>query len=299
MDVKVGDVSGKTFVVTGANTGLGYESMKAIMLGGGHVIMGCRSEERAAAALERVKKETEGKGSVEFVKLDLADLESVKEFAENVKAKHSELYCLMNNAGIMFCDKMKTKQGFEMQMGTNHFGHFALTMHLLPLLKASKEDPRIVNVTSLGAHPLVSGGAIDFDDIHCDKHYNRYTAYGRSKFANLVFHYELVRRLEGTNIIAIAAHPGYTKTELARHSWITRINHYTPLSLDAATGALSQIHAATSHDIKSGEYYGPRLWFIGYPAYATAPEATKDPEVGSKFWKVSEELTGVKCPLGQ
>eukprot|EP01059_Diplonema_ambulator_P034693 TRINITY_DN791_c0_g1_i2.p1 TRINITY_DN791_c0_g1~~TRINITY_DN791_c0_g1_i2.p1 ORF type:complete len:311 (+),score=114.26 TRINITY_DN791_c0_g1_i2:42-935(+) len=297
MDVKVGDVSGKTFVVTGANTGLGYESMKAIMLGGGHVIMGCRSEERAAAALERVKKETEGKGSVEFVKLDLADLESVKEFAENVKAKHSELYCLMNNAGIMFCDRLKTKQGFDMQMGTNHFGHFALTMHLLPLLKASKEDPRVVTVSSTMAQRMAGGGWINFDDIHCDKGYNKHLVYGQTKFANLVFHYEMARRLEGTNVKAVAAHPGYTLTELARHSFLSRIGHFFPVSMNADKGALSQILAATSHDVKSGEYYGPYYLLVGLPALASPPAAAKDPVLGEKLWKVSEEATGAKYPF--
>eukprot|EP01064_Diplonema_japonicum_P033343 TRINITY_DN6532_c0_g2_i3.p1 TRINITY_DN6532_c0_g2~~TRINITY_DN6532_c0_g2_i3.p1 ORF type:complete len:289 (+),score=73.93 TRINITY_DN6532_c0_g2_i3:52-918(+) len=284
----------KTFVITGANSGLGYESMRQIMLAGGHVVMGCRSQERAMAAIEKVKKATSGKGSVEFVKLDLADLDSVKEFAENVKRKHAKLDCLMNNAGVMFTERVKTKQGFDMQMGTNHFGHFALTMHLLPSLRAA-DKPRVVTVSSMMALRIMPGGGwIDFDDIHCDKRFNTYVAYGHSKFANLVFHYELAKRLEGTNIIAVAAHPGYTATELQRNSFARFLN---VLAMSGPQGAKSQLTAATGSSVTSGEYYGPRWLSFGNPHLASPPKAALDPVIRGKLWALSEKETGVMFPL--
>eukprot|EP01064_Diplonema_japonicum_P033342 TRINITY_DN6532_c0_g2_i2.p1 TRINITY_DN6532_c0_g2~~TRINITY_DN6532_c0_g2_i2.p1 ORF type:complete len:294 (+),score=80.12 TRINITY_DN6532_c0_g2_i2:41-922(+) len=291
----IGNQSGKTFVITGANSGLGYESMKQIMLAGGHVVMGCRSQERAMAAIEKVKKETNGKGGVEFVRLDLADLDSVKEFADNIKKDHAKIDCLMNNAGVMFTERVKTKQGFDMQMGTNHFGHFALTMHLLPSLRAA-DKPRVVTVSSMMALRIMPGGGwIDFDDIHCDKRFNTYVAYGHSKFANLVFHYELAKRLEGTNIIAVAAHPGYTATELQRNSIFRYINPL--LAMKVSQGARPQILAATGSSVKSGDYYGPYFWSFGSPCLAGPPYAAKDFCIRERFWSLSEKETGVSFPL--
>jgi NAD(P)-dependent dehydrogenase (short-subunit alcohol dehydrogenase family) len=291
------DLSGKVIIVTGANCGLGFASSKEFARKGAKVIMACRSMEKGQAALNQIIKEIPN-ASAEVMWLDLARLKSIHQFAKEFKAKYNHLDVLLNNAGIMFTPYGKTEDGFEQQFGVNHLGHFALTGHLLDVLKKTSKS-RVVNVSSSG-HTM---GEMDFDDLMFENNgYGRQKAYGRSKLANLLFTYELQRRFEnaGINSISVAAHPGASNTNLSRH--VNRILYAIllivagPLTQIAARGALPQIRASVDPDLNGGEYYGPDGFneMRGFPVLVQSNAASHNIADAKKLWEVSEELTQIK-----
>ncbi|MGM0667705.1 MAG: oxidoreductase [Bacteroidota bacterium] len=293
------DLSGKVIIVTGGNSGLGYESAKAFAEKGAEVIMAGRSAERGEEARASILKDFP-EARIDVMILDMVDLATVKAFSQEFKKKYDRLDVLMNNAGIMTTPYFRTKDGFEGQMGTNHLGHFALTAHLIDLLKKTK-GARVVNVSS-NAH---KAGKMDFDNLLFEegKGYSPMKAYGRSKLSNLLFTYELQRWFDenGIEATAVAAHPGFSETNLVRYidkKLAYRI--FKPLvslmAQSAAMGALPQIRAAVDPDVIGGEYYGPSGMgeMKGYPVRVRSNGKTHDREDARKLWEVSEELTGVK-----
>jgi len=285
---------GRVAVVTGANSGLGFAETRALASLGAKVIMACRNQDKAnkarAALLEELGEEAAPR--LEIRSLDLSDLESVRAFAEGFLGDYDRLDILLNNAGVMTPPYGKTKQGFELQFGTNHLGHFALTGHLLPRLVATPGS-RVVNVASL-AHKW---GRIGFDDLHFERGYKPWRAYGQSKLANLLFTRELVRRLAaaGHDVLAAAGHPGWTATNLQDEMWIARMGN--PLfALKPAAGAAPILFAALAPEAEPGGYYGPRGFFElrGAPGPAKLHPRAQDDEVAARLWAVSQELTGVR-----
>jgi NAD(P)-dependent dehydrogenase (short-subunit alcohol dehydrogenase family) len=295
------DMSGKLVVITGANSGLGYESAKILAQHDARVIMAGRNESKLSEARERILSYASG-ADIETRILDLADLASVKAFAEAMRLKFSRIDVLMNNAGVMATPYGQTKDGFELQFGTNHLGHFALTASLFPLLR-NTSGSRVVTISSLAAR----SGAIHFDDLMLEKKYNRMKAYRQAKLANLMFALELNERLMHTDYktISLSAHPGMAETNLfynMQPPWMLRMlgNAIMPmLTQSAAKGALPQLYAATSPDAEAGGYYGPdgKREYKGLPDKAFIPEAAKDQKARQKLWEKSEELTGVKFDL--
>ncbi len=305
----VPDLSGKTFVVTGANTGLGLEATRVLASRGGEVVMACRSLERGRDAAEEVRDEHPD-ADLDVRELDLASLDSVQEFAEGFAEDHDELDVLMNNAGVMAVPRGETEDGFELQLGVNHLGHFALNGRLLDLvLEADGVDGaggRVVTVSS-GAH---RSGEIDFDDLHGEKEYTKWGAYSQSKLANLLFAKDLQRRLEaaGESAKSVAAHPGYAATDLQRRGpeqegsklklWGMKILNRV-VAQSAERGVLPQLYAALSEDVEGGEYVGPGGFkkMRGYPEVQQPSERARDEETAERLWEVSEELTGVEYDL--
>lgn len=295
------DLSGKVFIVTGANTGLGFESAKEFARKGAETILACRNKEKAAKAIERIKEEIP-EGIVKFMQLDLGSLKSIHQFTESFKQQYSRLDVLLNNAGIMMDPYRTTEDGFESQVGINHLGHFALTGLLYDLI-AKTAGARVVNVSSTG-HRM---GEMDFDNFLYEdgKGYSRTGAYGRSKLANLLFTYELERRFKKANInaIAVAAHPGMSRTDLGRSGLLRMVRFFLyPLSTlmvqSAAMGALPEIRASVDPEVKGGDYYGPgRGERGGYPVRVESNEASHNKEDAKKLWEVSEKLTGVKFSI--
>ncbi len=286
------DKKGTTVIVTGSNSGIGFETVRAIALKNAEVILAVRNLSKGNAALNKIKTENKD-ANVNVLELDLSDLNSVRRFAEIFKEKYSKLDLLINNAGVMVPPYSKTKDGFELQFGTNHLGHFALTGLLIDLI-INTENSRIVNVSS-GAH---KAGKINFDDLNWEKRvYKPWRAYGDSKIANLYFTYELKRKLEKGNskTIAVAAHPGWTATNLQRYSKVSSI--FNPLfAQKQSMGALPTLYAAVAPDVKTGDYYGPSGWqeLRGYPAKVESNKLSHDENIARKLWDVSEQLTGVK-----
>ncbi|NOY94521.1 MAG: SDR family NAD(P)-dependent oxidoreductase [Deltaproteobacteria bacterium] len=286
----VADQAGKLAIVTGANSGIGYETARVLAAKGARVMLACRDQEKGADAIARIRA-AHPEASLELGDLDLSSLASVRRFAEDYATKHERLDLLINNAGVMVPPYQKTQDGFELQMGTNHFGHFALTGLLLPSLCASSA-PRVVNVASL-AHKL---GKIRFDDISWEKGYKPWAAYGQSKLANLLFTYELQRWAEAHDLplTVTAAHPGWTSTNLSRDSWSARV--VGPLfAMKPIGGALPTLYAA-SEDAEPGAYYGPDgvLGWTGAPTKVTSNACSHDQEVAHKLWELSEQLTDVR-----
>ena len=290
----IGDLSGKVAVVTGANSGIGYETARALAEKGADVVMACRSVQKGNEAADKIRA-LEPRGSVEVMQLNLADLDSVRQFVEAFNAQHDRLDLLINNAGIMMTPYGKTAQGFEQQFGVNHLGHFALTGLLFERIKETSGS-RVVTVSST-YHRL---GKIDFDDLHCEeKAYGRQTAYGQSKLANLLFTYELQRKMDraGLDMVAVAAHPGWSETNLQRHAGLFDfMNRF--VAQDAAMGALPTLYAATAPDVRGGDYYGPEGFMerAGYPKKVRSNGRSQDEEVAERLWRVSEDLTGVSYP---
>ena len=287
------DQTGRVVIIPGANSGIGYETARALAKKGATVIMACRNQQKGEAAAKQIRN-ANPKGTVEVMQLDLGDLDSVRAFADEFKEQHDRLDLLINNAGIMHPPFGKTTQGFETQFGVNHLGHFALTGLLLDLTMRTPQA-RIVTVSS-GAHRF---GRIDFDDLNAEKGYRANAAYGRSKLANLLFTYELQRKLEaaGSKAIAVAAHPGWTATNLQQHSgliqFLNRFFAQTP-----EMGALPTLRAATAPDVQGADYYGPskRMEMVGYPKRVQSNDRSHDAAVAAKLWAVSEEMTGVAYP---
>jgi NAD(P)-dependent dehydrogenase (short-subunit alcohol dehydrogenase family) len=285
------DLTGKVAIVTGANSGIGYETALALAQKGASVVMACRSLPKAEAAADQVRL-LNPSGVVEVMKLDLGDLDSVRQFAAAFQEQYDRLDMLINNAGIMVPPYGKTAQGFETQIGVNHLGHFALTGLLLELLLHTPQS-RIVTVSSI-AHQF---GQIDFDDLHWErKAYQPNPAYGQSKLANLLFTYELQRRLTaaGKDTVAVAAHPGWTETNLQQHSGLATF--FNPFfAQPQPMGALPTLMAATDPDVRGGEYYGPGgfMKMRGYPTKVDSNDQSKDQAVAARLWQVSESAVGV------
>jgi len=285
------DQTGRVAVITGANSGIGLETARELCRKGALVVMACRSPEKAEAAAEDIRADVEG-ARLEQRTLNLADLASVKAFAADMAEAHPHVHLLINNAGVMALPRAGTADGFEMQLGTNHLGHFALTGLLMEPLKAAG-GARVINVASL-AHKYCK--KIDFDDLNWEKKYSKWGAYCRSKLANLLFTQELQRRFEtsGVELITAAAHPGWTATNLQAHSGV--ISVFNPLmAMDGPQGALPTLRAATDPGVKGFDYYGPNgmMELKGYPVLARKTAQAQDQEMAAKLWEKSEELTGV------
>ncbi|MEM6909790.1 MAG: oxidoreductase [Pseudomonadota bacterium] len=296
-ETHIPDQTGKTVLVTGANIGLGYETARMLAGKGAHVLMACRNEARGAEALDAIRT-IHGDARLDLVSLDLADLDSVAKLPAALReAGISTLDVLVNNAGIMMPPKRQTtKQGFEAQFGINHLGHFALTRSLFDMLSP---DARIVTVSS-GADRVFG---INFDDLQWEANYSPQKAYGQSKTANLLFTYELTRRLKaaGSHIKAVAAHPGMADTNLSVGStfskwvWVLKLMRFMRVGPQLQTpemGALPQTYAATD-EIESGAYYGPEEEYHGHPIRADhhRAEHSTNPEYAVRLWEVSERLT--------
>jgi NAD(P)-dependent dehydrogenase (short-subunit alcohol dehydrogenase family) len=293
------DQSRRVAVITGANTGLGYETAAALAEKGAHVVLAVRNLDKGKDAIARISANSP-QADVALKELDLTSLESIRAAAEQLRSDYRHIDLLINNAGVMWTPKSTTKDGFELQFGTNHLGHFAFTGLLLDRL-LPVEGSRVVTVSSIG-HRLRAD--IHFDDLQWGRSYSRVGAYGQSKLANLLFTYELQRRLasRGTTIAA-AAHPGGSRTELTRNlpPLIARASSLIePLFQGADMGALPTLRAATDPGVLGGQYFGPDGFGQqqGYPKLVASSDKSHDVDVQRRLWAVSEELTGVVYPVG-
>jgi NAD(P)-dependent dehydrogenase (short-subunit alcohol dehydrogenase family) len=293
------DQTGRVAVITGANTGLGYETAAALAEHGAHVVLAVRNLDKGKDAAARITA-TGPRGDVSLQELDLTSLDSVRSAAEQLRSEHDRIDLLINNAGVMWTPKSTTKDGFELQFGTNHLGHFAFTGLLLDRL-LPVAGSRVVTVSSTG-HRIRAD--IHFDDLQWERSYSRVGAYGQAKLANLLFTYELQRRLapRGTTIAA-AAHPGGSNTELGRNvpaPLLPVFNAVIPLvAQGAAAGALPTLRAATDPAVLGGQYYGPDGFgeLRGYPKIVASSPKSHDADRQRRLWTVSEELTGVVYPV--
>ncbi|MFE9553076.1 oxidoreductase [Streptomyces sp. NPDC006692] len=292
------DQSGRTAVVTGANSGIGLVAARELARRGARVVLACRSEERGKEAEDHIRGGVPG-AEAEFRRLDLADLGSVREFASTFPYERLDL--LVNNAGVMALPYGHTADGFETQFGVNHLGHFALTGLLLPRLRAAGAA-RVISVSS-GMHALAN---IDLRDLNSERHYRRWIAYARSKTANLLFVHELARRLaaQGSDIVAAAAHPGYAATNLQtrgvrmegrrRAERIVEFGNRL-VAQPAEAGALPTLYAATAPGVRPDSFTGPSLMmWRGAPARSWRATWTLNDVAGERLWTASEELTGVR-----
>ncbi|MEM7117362.1 MAG: oxidoreductase [Chloroflexota bacterium] len=293
------DLTGKVILVTGANSGIGFEATKEFGRKGAHVVMGCRNMSKAEAAMTELQQELP-QGKFEIMQLDLASQKSVHAFAAAFNAKFDRLDVLVNNAGIMMVPYGKTEDGLERQMGTNHFGHFALTGLLIDLLKATP-NARVVSISSSG-HRF---GSMDFDNLLFEdgKDYTPMRSYGRSKLANLLFTYELQRRFEANNVdaIAVAAHPGGSDTNLGNHLegsllWKIMMPLMGRMMQSAAGGALPTLRAGADPAVQGSDYFGPKgmMEMAGPPVKVKSNKASHNVADQRRLWEMSEELTGVR-----
>lgn len=288
----IGNQTGRVAIVTGSSSGIGLETARVLASKGAEVIMAVRNMQKGEEALAEIKV-IEREVDITLMVLDLASLSSVERFASAFKINYDRLDLLINNAGVMAPPYSKTLDGFELQFGTNHLGHFALTGHLMELLMATTGS-RVVNVSS-AAHNF---GNIDFSDLGWQRRkYKKWRAYGDSKIANLYFTYELRRRY-GANenhVTFAAAHPGWTATDLQRHTGLVSfLNHF--FSQNIPMGALPTLYAATANDVESGDYYGPSGFqeMKGYPKKVKSNALSYDKPIAKKLWEASEQLTGVR-----
>jgi len=303
-------VSGETFdigtvVITGANSGLGFEATKAFAEEGAHVVMACRSTERGEDAKQEIEHEIPA-ASLTVHELDLADLDSVAAFADWFTSAYDELDVLCNNAGVMAIPRKETADGFEYQFGVNHLGHFALTGHLLPVMQQTPGESRIVTQSS----SVHERGVIDFDDLQHETSYDKWDAYGRSKLANILFTYELDRRFRASdaNVKSVTCHPGYAATNLqlrgpeqegSRLRLLAMRVLNTVVAQSAEQGAWPMLYAATDPSIDGGEYIGPGGFrnLRGRPEVQESIERSYDEETARRLWTVSETLTDVSFDL--
>ena len=299
-EADVPDQSGRVVLVTGANSGIGWETARVLAANGAKILLGCRSAERGRAALQRIKAICP-QADAALLELELADLDSVREVAAGLRRDHDRLDLLINNAGVMATPEQRTAQGFEMQFGVNHLGQFALTGLLLPQLLATRGS-RVVTVSSTGHRP----GRIRFEDPNWESGYKPWAAYFQSKLANLLFTYELQRRLQaaGSTMVALAAHPGGSRTNLGHENpggLLNTILHRSRplieryLLQSSAMGALPTLRAAVDPQARGGEYYGPDGFGeqTGHPVRVGSSGRSKDVEAARRLWRLSEELTGV------
>lgn len=296
---EIPDLSKKKIIVTGGNTGLGYETARELVKRNAEVIIACRNLTKGNEAVKKIKEEVKG-AKLNVLLLDLADLASVRKFAEDYSKNYDALDVLINNAGIMMVPFSLTKDGFESQLGVNHFGHYALSGLLLEVLKRTPGS-RVVNVSSL-AH---NSGKIDFSNLNFNngRNYKSMKAYGASKLANLLFTYELQRFFKDNNIntIAVAAHPGISETDLVRYVekrflFMFFRPFFKLFGQSAVKGAMPQLRAATDIHVKGSEYYGPSGWreFTGAPVLVKSNVSSHNINMAKKLWEISENLTGVK-----
>ncbi len=296
----VPDQQGRVAVVTGANTGLGFDTARVLAQRGATVVLAVRNLDKGKQAADRITAVAPG-ADVAVQELDLASLASVRSAAADLAAAYPRIDLLINNAGVMYTPYQQTADGFEMQFGTNHLGHFALTGLLLPQLLAAPGS-RVVTVSSMG-HRIRA--KIHFDDLQFERSYDRVKAYGQSKLANLMFTYELNRRLAAANAgtVALAAHPGGSDTELGRNSPRLMQLAMKPaakiFAQSAARGALPSLRAATDQGATGGQYYGPDgIGEVkGHPRVVNSSAQSKDESLQKHLWSVSEELTGVTYPV--
>jgi NAD(P)-dependent dehydrogenase (short-subunit alcohol dehydrogenase family) len=294
-EADVPDQSGRTAVITGGNSGIGFEAARVLAQRGARLLLGCRDRGKAHDAVVRIRGLAPG-ADVRVVPLDLASLRSVRAAAAQIRSACERIDLLINNAGVMMPPYGVTADGFELQFGINHLGHYALTGLLLDRL-AGLPGARVVTVSSNGHRE----GRINFDDLQSQHGYRRIAAYGQSKLANLMFTYELQRRLAaaGRPAIAAAAHPGLTRTDLARYLSRVMTAYYVlverPLAQGAAMGALGTLRAATDPAVRGGDYYGPVRWRgeRGHPQRISSSERSHDEEAQRRLWQDSERLTGV------
>ena len=294
----VPDQSGRVAIVTGANSGLGYDTAAVLAEKGAQVVLAVRNLDKGNEAADRIKKSSPN-AVVSTQELDLTSLDNVRKAADELRAAHPRIDLLINNAGVMYVPTRETtNDGFEMQFGTNHLGHFALTGQLLDNM-LPVEGSRVVTISSVGHRILAR---IHFDDPQLDRKYNRVEAYGQSKLANLLFTYELQRRLKakGTPTIALAAHPGFSDTELMRY-----LPDFIPDFLwrmatqPAEKGALPTLRAATDPGAQGGQYYGPDgIGEVkGNPKVVASSAQSHNEDIQRRLWTMSEELTGVTYPV--
>ncbi|MFV8047934.1 SDR family NAD(P)-dependent oxidoreductase [Mycobacterium sp. 48b] len=291
---------GRVAIVTGANTGIGFETAAILASHGARVALAVRNSDKGTDARRRIQQR-HPQADIAVIALDLTSLASVRGAADDINCRYPKIDLLINNAGVMLTPAARTADGFELQFGTNHLGHFALTGLLLGRM-TTVPGSRVVTVSSLG-HRVKAD--IDFSDLHSQRSYDRMTAYGRSKLANLLFTYELQRRLHRAeaSTVATAAHPGSARTELVRHSprWIKLgLKAVEPVMYQsAAMGALPTLRAATDPTADGGELFGPRGWAQqrGYPKAVTSSAQSYDLDTARRLWEASEELTGVHYAL--
>ena len=300
IEENVPDLNGRVAIVTGANSGLGLETTRVLARKGAQVVLAVRNAAKGDAAAAEIRADTP-EANLRVMPLDLASLESIHRFAQAFLAAYDRLDMLVNNAGVMAIPRRKTADGFEMQFGTNHLGHFALTGLLMPRVLAT-HDARVVTVSS-GAHQF---GRIRFDDLNGERSYGKWSSYGQSKLANLLFAYELQRKLAaaGSGAISVAAHPGFANTNLqlvgpqmegSRFGVRLMAIANRLMAQSAAMGALPEIYAATSPQVRGGDFIGPDglLEQRGFPVKVKSNARSRDEAAATRLWAVSEQLTGV------
>lgn len=296
---QVPDQTGRVAVITGANTGIGFEAAKVLAARGATVVLACRNPERGGDAIARISA-VSARADLELLRLDLSSLDSVRRAAAELRERHPEVDLLVNNAGVMWPPRSTTADGFELQFGTNHLGHFAFTGLVLDLL-LPVAGSRVVTISSTGHRT----GRIAFDDLQSERSYGRHRAYAQSKLANLMFTYELQRRLDaaGAPTIAVAAHPGGAGTELTRNSpapvrFLTGLLGSAVMQ-SAAKGALPTLRAAADPAVRGGEYYGPDGFgeVKGNPVLVGSTARSRDTAAQQRLWQESARLTGVDFPL--
>ncbi|HWX98230.1 MAG TPA: oxidoreductase [Solirubrobacteraceae bacterium] len=299
---QIPDQSGRSAVVTGANSGLGLATARELARHGATVVLACRDTEKGARALSEIQAAAPG-AQLELEELDLGELASIESFAQRLHSIHGAngLDLLINNAGVMAPPRRETKDGFELQFGTNHLGHFALTARVIDLMQGHA-DARVVTLSS-NAHKM---GRIDFEDPQRTRRYTRWSAYGQSKLANLMFALELDRRLRAASstVKSVAAHPGYAATNLQSAAAPVAdrlVMKFTNLIMaqSADMGSLPSLYAATFPGLDGGSYIGPDGLgeFRGHPHLATPNGSARDAQVAARLWELSEELTGVRFAL--
>lgn len=298
---EISDLAGKTFLVTGANSGIGFEATKVFASKGARIIMGCRNLVKAKKAQANILNEFPN-ALLDIIHLDLTDFKSIKEFSDKVNEKYDSLDVLLNNAGIMTVPYGSTKDNLELQIGVNHFGHFYLTMNLISLINKTK-DSRIVNIASI-AHKYgnINKNTFEYGE---NKKYSKIKAYSQSKLANLLFTYKLKDKLEqkGSNVIVLAAHPGVSKTNLGNHikrgsvKWVQRVLSLTIQS--QVHGALPSIRACTDKAVVSGQYYGPSslFEFRGDPVIVKSSKKSHSKDLQQLLWTESVRITRLDLHL--
>ena len=295
------DLTGKTIIITGANSGTGFAATKFMSAKGATIIMACRNPDKANRALQSIKNDN-AEAKLDFIQLDLSNLASIKHFSEEFKKKYSSLDILINNAGMSQTPDIKTEDGFEMQIGVNHLGHYALTGYLIDRLVNTK-DSRVVTMSSMNHEQ----GIMNFDNLFLEGEYHQMKAYEQSKLANLLFSYELHRRLAqaGVSVESIAAHPGFVKSNIMKSNEYTQrsfgftmmFNVFNLLlAMTPSMGSLGIMRAATDRTLKNGDYVGPTKvgGFRGLPKLLTSSEGSYNDKDAKKLWEMSEQLTGVK-----